>query len=324
MNRLFVISWLLTMNGLLVNAQSFPLVNDIEFQPLAAQVERVAQTLDILGAPLSNDQREKLDAALGQENPQQGILEIQKVLDSLCLIGVHINPESRVKAQAGAASKELVEQGWRIFLIKVHNEAGVTAPLRCTSPNAEKLHDARSSKKEPPITITTSDVRNRFLDIDLYDKQPLNERLSGLGLEYRVIELFSRDRGKREAKLLFDVGQGTQELGFRNEVNLLFDCVPSVKVILEVLDDNGAPTTAQFTIRDERDRIYPGGRGVSRQTFSFTTRFIARMVNQFCFQPASIMSVTRVGRNIECLNVRSKFFQPMNIQSDFVYNVGFI
>ena len=68
----------------------------------------------------------------------------------------------------------------------------------------------------------------------MFDKQPLNETLSGLALEYRIVELYSRDAGKREAKLAFDVGQGTQDLGFRNEVNVLFDCEPAVEVTLDV------------------------------------------------------------------------------------------
>ena len=91
----------------------------------------------------------------------------------------------------------------------------------------------------------------------MFDKQPLKDRLSGLGLEYCIVELFSRDSGKREANLSFDVGQGTQDLGFRNEANLLFDCLPCVRVKLEVLDDDGTPTTGHFTIRDTRGRVYP-------------------------------------------------------------------
>jgi hypothetical protein len=81
--------------------------------------------------------------------------------------------------------------------------------------------------------------------------------LSGLPLEYRMIELYSRDVGRREAKLVFDVGQGTQDLGFRNEVNLLFHCEPAVEVTLEILDENGKPTTAHFVIRDAKGRVYP-------------------------------------------------------------------
>ena len=40
-------------------------------------------------------------------------------------------------------------------------------------------------------------------------------------------------------------------------MNLLFDCQPSVPVKLEVLDDDGTPTTGQFVFRDERGRVYP-------------------------------------------------------------------
>ncbi len=181
---------------------------------------------------------------------------IQKILDPLCLVEVNINPESRVKAQLGPAPKKLVEQGWRVFLVKVHNQAGVTARLRCTSPNAAPLHDSNNSP-EPPQKITTGDVVRRWLDLNIYDKPPLAERLSGLELEYCILELYSRDRGQREAKLEFDVGQGTQDLGFRNEVNLLFDCQPCAHVKLQVLDDDGTPTTGQFTFRDARGRVFP-------------------------------------------------------------------
>jgi len=78
-----------------------------------------------------------------------------------------------------------------------------------------------------------------------------------LELEYRIIQLYSRDAGKRDAKLSFDVGQGTQDLGFRNEVSLLFDCQPAQNLSLQVLDENGKPTTAGFEIRDHLGRVYP-------------------------------------------------------------------
>jgi hypothetical protein len=237
-------------------AQPLPLVRGVELQPLAAQVERVVQALELAGSPLEQARQDALKAALAEANAATALEKIQQVLDPLCLAAVAINPESRVKVQAGPASKELVEQGWRVFLVKVHNEAGVTAPLRCQSPNAERMHDTNNSP-EPPAVISQRDVVNRWMDINLFTGAPLNERLSGLPLEYRVLELFSRDRGKREAKLAFDVGQGTQDLGFRSEVNLLFDCHASVPVKLTVLDDDGTPTTAHFVFRDERGRVYP-------------------------------------------------------------------
>ena len=119
------------------------------------------------------------------------------------------------------------------------------------------MHQSGRGAPEPPQTISTHDVVQRWLDINIVSQQPLNDGLSGLELEYRIIELFSRDRGKREGNLSFDVGQGTQDLGSRNEANLLFDCEPCIEVQLQVRDEDGTPTTGKFTFLDERGRVYP-------------------------------------------------------------------
>ena len=64
---------------------------------------------------------------------------LQQVLDRYVLATVHINPESRVKAEQGAAKPELLQGGTRLFLVKVLNEAGVTAPLAVQSPNSGRV-----------------------------------------------------------------------------------------------------------------------------------------------------------------------------------------
>src|SRR4029078_12875204 len=71
-------------------------------------------------------------ASAGQDEPT-AIREVQAAVDPLCLLAVDINPESRVKVTPGPAKPELVEGGWRTFLIKVPNAAGVTAPLSVDS-----------------------------------------------------------------------------------------------------------------------------------------------------------------------------------------------
>ena len=143
-------------------------------------------------------------------------------------------------------------------------------------------------------------MADRWLDVSLADAQPLNKTLSGLKLEYRIIELYSRDAGRREAKLEFDVGQGTQDLGFRNEINVLFDCEPAVQVTLDVLDDDGTPTTAQFMIRDERGRIYPSRARRLAPTSSFTIRSTATTARRSRCRRASITSPTPAARNTRC------------------------
>lgn len=229
---------------------------NVEHQPLAAQAERVAAALELLGAPLTDTQRTQLREAI-ESKDDDGIKEIQAMLDPLCLALININPESRVKVAVGPAPKQLNQHGWRVFLVKVHNEGGVTAELRVSSPNAQRPYRVATNKAEPPPGIQEREVENRWLDLTVHNQQPLNKSLSGLTLEYRIVQLYSRDAGKREAKLAFDVGQGTQDLGFRNELDLLFDCQPAVEVKLDIADDDGSPTTGQFLIRDSQGRVYP-------------------------------------------------------------------
>jgi hypothetical protein len=238
------------------SSSALPIVRQVELQPLKAHVKRVVQALELLGNPLTPEQQSALKAALDDTTPSS-LPAIQAVLDPLCLVGVNINAESRVKVAPGQASKELTQHGWRVFLVKVHNEAGVTAALRASSPNAAPQVARSSGKPNAEAAISPAELADRWLDVAMFDSQPMNANLSGLPLEYRIIELYSRDAGRREAKIAFDVGQGTQDLGFRNEVNLLFDCRPAVKVTLEVLDEDGHPTTGQFVFRDRRGRVYP-------------------------------------------------------------------
>ncbi len=240
----------------------WPAVVKVEQQPLVAATERVVQALEFVGSPLGADDLKALEAAFKLPKAADCTEAIQKILDKHCVAGVSINPESRVSVVEGPAKKELVQQGWRTFLIKVQNEAGVTAPLVPESPNLLPVYErGKKNAREKPMTdeklVQPADVPNRFLDAQMFDKQPLKPGLSGLELEYRIVQLYSRDVGRREAQLGFHVGQGTQDLGFRNSVPVLFTGVPAVEVALGIKDFDGTPTTAALTIRDKFGRVYP-------------------------------------------------------------------
>ena len=253
---LILISWMLLLTSVGFTDE-LNLVTEVEFQPFASATQRLIEALDYLGSPLSEDDLSAIKEALVSDDHTQAIVDIQKILDAYCLTGVNINPESRVKVKEGPVDKELMQQGWRTFLVKVHNEAGVTAPLVAESENAAPLYKRSSGSADPEMTVPKSDIPHRFLDIVVYANPPLKASLSGLELEYRIVQLYSRDAGKREAMLGFNVGQGTQDIGFRSEVPILFHCVPAVNVTLEVLDFDGQPTTAGFIIRDALNRVYP-------------------------------------------------------------------
>jgi hypothetical protein len=239
---------------------SLPIVRNVDLQPLIAQVNRVVAAMDYLGAPLSAADRQMLDAAfrLGNARAAEAGESIQQVLDRSCLAGVNINPESRAKVVRGPATPELVQHGWRQFLVKVHNEAGTTAALRGTSPQALPLPGS-----------TQDEIDDRWLDLMMFDRQPLTDTLSGLALEYRIVQLYSRDAGNLDAALGFNVGQGTQDIGFRNEVAILFRCQPSQSVRWRVRDEAGAATMAAFIVRDAQGRIYPSRDKRLAPDFSF-------------------------------------------------------
>jgi hypothetical protein len=237
--------------------EELPLVKDVEFQPLSAQVRRIVEALDLLGQPISRDDKTTLRQAIDSTGQDPAIRSIQTILDKYCLIGIEINPESRVKAVQGPARPRLVQNGWSVFLVKVNNQAGVTAALVAESPNAAPVFKQSTGQAEPKKSVPLAQIIQRWLDVIMYNDRPLMRSLSGLNLEYRVVQIYSRDAGKREAKISFNVGQGTQDLGFRSDVDILFTAVPAVTVVLDVRDDDGQPTMASFIIRDRLGRVYP-------------------------------------------------------------------
>ena len=232
-------------------------ISPVPPQPLRAQIKRLTDALAYVGSPWTNEELQQL-AHIDALPDSQYVTKIQQLVDSRVLVNVHINPESRVKAAPGQASAVLSQHGWTVFLIKVHNEAGITAPLRIGSPNNGPVFIRSRGQAEPEADrITPNDVNNRWLALQSFDKQPLLPNLSGLILEYRIVAIYSRDSGKREATLTFDAGQGTQDLGFRSELATLFTIRPAVNVQLSVLDVDGTPTVAEFVIRDILGRVYP-------------------------------------------------------------------
>jgi len=229
----------------------------VSIQPFAQQVRAVETSLAYLGQPLALSDHEAINEAVADADESAAVNRLQQILDKYTIAIVDINPESRVKVQAGAAKAELVEGGTRIFLVKVLNKAGVTAALVTESPNAVPIFVQSDNSAEPPKTISPADARDRWMELELYDKDPMSPRLSGLPVEYRILTIYSRDRGQRSAAIGFNVGQGTQDIGFRNEMTVVFNALPAQTLRLGIRDENNAPTVAAFTIRDGLGRLYP-------------------------------------------------------------------
>ncbi len=232
----------------------------VPLQPLAAQVRRIQAALDFVGEPLSPEERRELNDAVAIADEAAAVARLQTVLDRRVLATVRINPESRVRVEPGAAVPELVQGGIRTFLIKVFNEAGITAALAVRSPNSGRVFVPSKGGvgvPQPEQVLTSRDVRERWAEIALYTDPPMRARLSGLPVEYALLQVYGGDAGQRTATLAFDVGQGTEDIGFRNDLDVLFTAVPAHPIRLRVVDENDRPATAGWLITDQAARVYP-------------------------------------------------------------------
>jgi len=233
------------------------LVEKVEPQPLLAQAFRVGQALGFIGSSLPEHAMRQLQALKSQPYNAATVKAVQEILDPYCLAVVEINPEARVKVSAGPAKPELIQEGWKTYLVKIHNQAHLSAKLVAESPNAGPLFHTStfSHRMLEKNRLTLGQLDNSFLQMALYRDRPLQQNLSGLELEYVVLQLYTRSHGKREAEIGFNVGQGTQDIGFRNTVSLLFDIKPAVKMIFDVKDEDGSPAMASFIITDGIERF---------------------------------------------------------------------
>jgi hypothetical protein len=229
----------------------------VPIQPFALHVRQLETALDYLGEPLPLSDQKAINEAIGQPDEARAVSQIEEVLDKHVLCFVEINAESRVKVETGPAKPELVESGTRLFLVKVNNLAQVTATLVVESPNSGHVYIPSKNDPEPKLELTPHDAAERWADISLFNKQPMNKRLTGLPVEYQILEVYSRDHGQRAAKISFNVGQGSQDIGFRNDTLIVFNAVPAHRITLRVRDENGKPATASFLVRDRQNRIYP-------------------------------------------------------------------
>ena len=132
-------------------------------------------------------------------------------VEPLVVLRVDVNPESRVKLAAVSPLPELVVDRTYRFLLEVRNAARIRAPLRIA---------ATDRSTSPPRTAM-------FCAVGLVDGIASSSFLSGQEREWKIVEVRSTEEGRREVHLEADVGQGTQDLGFRAAADLLLKSVPA-------------------------------------------------------------------------------------------------
>ena len=127
---------------------------------------------------------------------------LHRALATEVFVVVQINPEGRVKIVRGPAAVELVAGRPKLFLVKIENASGGQQFLK-------------------PLSNYVGAPKNPFtLTIPTFGK--LTPELVGHAVEYRLMEVTCKVAGKHEITVVVEAGQGSQDLGFRAEVPVLF------------------------------------------------------------------------------------------------------
>jgi hypothetical protein len=228
-------------------------LRDVTAQPYFASVLRAVEKLKLLGQPLSAEAYERL-ATLAKSGSSTALIDADSLLAPYTLAHLVVDADGRVKATAGLAPRNLVEQGWKAFLIRVENPHRLEDDLEALV-GWRRWGARQFNLEQRPALLDTINpapiVESLWLELKLEEKP----QLSGFEIEYRVIELCSRDRGKRQTRLSFGVGRGGSYPHKQAEWNLIntqglelgFTCAPSHNVTVRVADADGRTCVAAIT-----------------------------------------------------------------------------
>ena len=183
-------------NELPPRSEDFPTVNRVETQPLLKSIRRLMEAMSYIGSPLPDSVVTPLEQLSLTDDSKTVTTKVQDLLDPLCIAGVSVTENGAPLVTRGEADALLMEQGWRTFLVKVVNRPGRAHRLVIDSPNAQPLPQA-----------SAAEVESRWMQLSSFEGRPLKANLSGLELEYRIIQIYSRDTGPKDGILEFKISQ---------------------------------------------------------------------------------------------------------------------
>ena len=234
----------------------------VPLQPFAQSVRRLETALAYLGQPLPPADHDVINEAIGLDDERDAVQRIEAVLDRHALLVVRINPESRVSVEPGAAAPELVR--------------GRHAPVPREGRQPGRRHARRSRGREP---AEPGGVDSRVAQRERARAAGDAHARAGEGAVGRHLAvrrslrcLEAACQGCRSstgfwkstaatpvsapAQIAFNVGQGTQDIGFRNDVLVVFTARPAHDVLVRVARRRtgkpGDGTRSSFATRGPR------------------------------------------------------------------------
>jgi hypothetical protein len=231
-------------------------------QPYFAGVNRALAALARLGAPVSAADAQRI-TALSSLGDHTAVEAAEQVLRPYTLARVSIEADGSGHVETGGSQRILVEQGWRMFLVRIANPNGRTDNIMFSSAArgsaSMMLPTAAPLNKGPRIAkLWLLSELYMVSPVLLGDEAVRAIELSGIPVEYCVIELFSRGSGHRRDRFtLYTSRKSSPNFHDSGHGNFDFECLPSRTVTLSVRDADGRGCVASLTIRDQQDRVYP-------------------------------------------------------------------
>lgn len=136
--------------------------------------------------------------------------ELRASLEPLTLLSVSVNPESRVKIHSLRPKITLRCDRPQMYLIRVENSAGITAPLNLAAIDLAIAPPGRAD----------------WCTVKVIDNPLTRSKFTGAEIEYKVMQITAYKSGLREVRIAGDAGQGTQDLGFRATTDVLLEIQP--------------------------------------------------------------------------------------------------
>lgn len=242
-------------------------------QPLLASASRAVVKLEDLGDPLPGDVRTQLGKLQGSSSPDSAIRsELKALLQPFVLVEAHVDEYGVFSGTPGAAPANLVQHGWRSFLIRITNPHCLQGSLVELTQGVFSLIDyaSNAARIRMPDTLT---VVPRIQDAWLAANVSPPTSLSGLEVEYKVVSLYSRDSGVKTGRPQLALERPLADLNVPASVlasnrllqhesrpsaaTLVFDCLPARDVRLNIREPDGRSCMAAVTVRDSLGRSYP-------------------------------------------------------------------
>jgi len=244
---------------------------DIPAQPYFASVNRALEALEKLGAPMAPSDAQRI-GSLAAQGDSAAVTAAEGILERYTIANLSIESETSARVMLGGAPRTLVEQGWRVFLVRVANSTGLSDSVWFSSGwftpgRMNPTADSGAQRSNLMDTLNKGPlIEKMWLMAELYGATSIIRDgteipvvpLSGISVEYHLIQLYSRDHGQRRADLtVYTLPKSGDGFGASGHREFTFDCLPSRTVDLGVLDTDSRGCVAGLTIKDQRDHVYP-------------------------------------------------------------------